>query len=66
MDNDGNFDNEQWRVSIWRKEDSYLGMQAGPGGKAPRSSKNLVLWNHLLLIKIYPQQPVMKQNQRII
>ena len=32
----------------------------GPCNKAPGGSKDLVLWDHLLLIKIYPQQPVMK------
>ena len=37
----------------------------GPGSKAPRSSNDLVLWNHLLLIKIYPPHPVMKLIQHI-
>ena len=37
----------------------------GPGGKAPGNSKDLILWNHLLLIEIYPPQPVMKITQRI-
>ena len=37
----------------------------GPGGKATGSPKNLVLRNHLLLIKIYPSQPVMKLIQCI-
>ena len=37
----------------------------GPGGKAPGSSKDLLLWNHLLFIEIYPPQPVMKLIQRI-
>ena len=36
-----------------------------PDSKAPGSSKDLVLWNHLLLIKIYPSQPVMKLVQHI-
>ena len=33
--------------------------------RIPGSSKDLVLWNYLLLIKIYPPQPVMKVIQRI-
>ena len=33
--------------------------------KAPRSSKDFVLWNQLLLIKIYLPQPVMKLIQHI-
>ena len=37
----------------------------GPGGKAPGNSKDLILWNHLLLIEIYPPQPVMKITLRI-
>ena len=37
----------------------------GPGGEAPGSSKDLVLKNHLLLIKIYLPQPVMKLIQHI-
>ena len=43
------------------------GQSSGVGseGKAPRSLKDLVPGNHLLLIKIYrPQQPVMKLIQR--
>ena len=36
-----------------------------PGGKAPGSSKDLVLWNQLLLIKMYSPQPVMKLIQHI-
>ena len=36
----------------------------GPGSKTPRSSKHLVLWNQLLLIKMCPPQPVMKLIQR--
>ena len=28
--------------------------------KAPRGPKDSILWNHLLLLKIYPQQPAMK------
>ena len=32
----------------------------GPGSKTPRSSKDLVLWKYLLLIKICPPKPVMK------
>ena len=36
-----------------------------PGSKDPRSFKDLVLWNHLLLIKIYPPQPVMKLIQHV-
>ena len=31
--------------------------------KAPKCSKDLFLWHHLLLIKIYPPQPVMKLIQ---
>ena len=34
-----------------------------PGDKAPGSSKDLVLWNHLFLVKIYPMQPVIKLIQ---
>ena len=37
----------------------------GPDGKAPESSKVLILWNILLFIKIYPSQPVMKLIQYI-
>ena len=37
----------------------------GPGGKPPRSSKDLVLWNHLLLIKLYLPQPVMELIQSL-
>ena len=37
----------------------------GTGGKALRSFEDLVLSNQLLLIKIYPLQPVMKPIQRI-
>ena len=33
--------------------------------RIPGSSKDLVLWNYLLLIKIYPPPPVMKVIQRI-
>ena len=36
-----------------------------PDSKVPGSSKGLVLWNHLLLIKMYPSQPVMKLVQHI-
>ena len=36
-----------------------------PGSKAPRNFKDLVLWNHLLLIKIHPPQPVVKLIQHI-
>ena len=41
----------------------YAKLWLGPGGKAPGNSKDLVLWNHFLLIKIYPPQPVMKLIQ---
>ena len=37
----------------------------GPGRKGPKSLKDLVLWNHLLLIKIYPPQTVMKLIQHL-
>ena len=37
----------------------------GPGGKAPEISKDLVLWNHLLLIKLYPPLPMIKLIQCI-
>ena len=33
--------------------------------ETPISSKDLVLWNHKLLIKIYPPQPVIKLIQHI-
>ena len=32
-------------------------------GKVPVSSKDLLIWNHLLLIKIYSQQPLIKLIQ---
>ena len=41
----------------------YAKLWLGPGGKAPGNSKDLVLWNHFLLIKIYSPQPVMKLIQ---
>ena len=37
----------------------------GPRSKAPGNYKNLVLQNHLLLIKIYPPQSVMKLIQHV-
>ena len=37
----------------------------GTGDKALRNFEDLVLSNQLLLIKIYPLQPVMKLIQRI-
>ena len=33
--------------------------------EAPISSKDLVMWNHKLLIKIYPPQPAMKLIQHM-
>ena len=33
--------------------------------EAPISSKELILWNHKLLIKIFPPQPIMKVIQHI-
>ena len=47
---------------LWVQGKSLVGR---PGTKAPGSSKNLVLWNHLLLIKIYPPKPVLRLVQHI-
>ena len=46
----------------WSRTKPWWGTRVG---KVPVISKNLVLWNHLLLIKIYPPQPLMKLIQSL-
>ena len=61
---------DRFHQGVWRGGEAVIppyGSRAnpfwGPEGKAPGSSKDLALWNHLLLIQIYLPQPVMKLVQ---
>ena len=60
---------ENWGGALWYP---LMGPGQSPGDEkaaklpeAPLSSKEFLLWNHKLLIKIYPPQPVMKLSQHI-
>ena len=47
---------DQFQLGIWGR----VMQPYGSGSKTPGSFKDLVLWNNLLLIKIYPPQLVME------